>query len=244
MNTDKYLTNIPDEFTKFTEAVRTGPPVPVQSITVVGSVLTPDFLPGTSDINSIVVVDAVTIELLDFMVPLGREYRRHGIGAPLLMTPEYIGSSLDVFPIEFFNYREIHYTVSGSDPLQDLAIDRRDLRLQCEREMKSKLLWLHQGYMGSLGEETLLVEQLKRSITGYLPLFRAILHLADHSLTLSAHDTARAVEEILGLDTSILTTILELKKSNQAATDRLCDCFASYYQATQRLSEYVETFPA
>ena len=245
MDITAYLVNISKHFTEFADALHTDPPVEVLSITVVGSTLTPDFSPESSDINSIVVVNEITVAFLDYMVERGRTYRSKNIAAPMLMTPQYIHSSLDVFPIEFFNFRKIHHTVSGSDALAALDIKNTHLRLQCEREMKSKLLWLHQGYISALGDDNILTRRLSQSITGYLPLFRAILHLAGHSLSLSGHETAAAVEKVIGLDNGIFTKILAMKHAGQAAAgEELCDCFNTYYQATQRLSEYVETLPA
>lgn len=244
MDVTEFSTNITDNFQKFAAALITDSPRPVHSVTVVGSALTPDFVPDQSDINSLVVVDEVSRDFLDFMVTLGNKYSRHSIAAPMLLTPQYIETSLDVFPLEFFNFQAIHQTVSGDDPLQNLHIENSHLRLQCEREVKSKLLWLHQGYIGALGDEEQLVQQLKDSITGYLPLFRAILFLTGYELTLSGHDTAVGVEEIIGLDTTIFTTIFELKKNNQGKkSQELCDCFTAYYNATRQLSNYVETIP-
>jgi hypothetical protein len=244
MDVTEYTTNISDQFHEFSAALAADSPVPVHSVAVIGSALTPDFVPGQSDINSIVVVENVTVEFLDFIVLLGKKYSSHFIAAPMLLTPHYIATSLDVFPIEFFNLQAIHHTVSGTDPLADLIIKNSHLRLQCEREVKSKLLWLHQGYISALGNEEQLVRQLRDSITGYLPLFRAILFLAGHELTLSGHDTAATVQEALGLDSKIFTTILELKKNGRTSkADELCDCFSDYYHATRQLSDYVDTLP-
>ncbi len=242
MDVTKYTANITDQFQEFSAALVADSPVPVHSVAVVGSALTPDFIPDQSDINSIVVVEDVTIGFLDFMVSLGKKYHSHSIAAPMLLTPDYIQTSLDVFPIEFFNFQAIHHCLSGPDPLSDLTIENTHLRLQCEREVKSKLLWLHQGYIGSLGNEEQLVQQLSESITGYLPLFRAILFLAGHELTLSGHDTAAAVQEVIGLDNKVFSSVLDLKKNGHTGeADKLCDCFSAYYHATRQLSDYVET---
>jgi hypothetical protein len=241
MEIKQYTKNISSHFKEFSEAIKSDSPVNIHSIHVVGSALTPDFIPGHSDVNSIVVVDEVTLEFLDFIVRLGKKYSQHGVAAPLLMTPGYIESSLDVFPIEFLNFSAIHLTMFGPDLFRDLSIDRTHLLLQCEREVKSKLLWLHQGYIESLDDEKLLDVWLSNSITGYIPLFRAILFLGGQKLMLSAQDTAAAIEKFIGLDTGIFKKIVQLKNPETAEDDeQLCDCFADYYHATQELTKYVE----
>lgn len=241
MKIKQYTKNISSHFEEFAKVIKSDSPVNILSIHVVGSALTPDFIPGQSDVNSIVVVDEVTLEFLDFIVRLGKKYSQYGVAAPLLMTPGYIETSLDVFPIEFLNFSAIHHAMFGPDILQDLSIDRTHLLLQCEREVKSKLLWLHQGYIESLDDEKLLVVWLSNSITGYIPLFRAILFLGGHKLMLSAQDTAAALEKFTGLDTGIFKKIVQLKNPDTAEdNEQLCDCFADYYHATQDLSKYVE----
>ena len=241
MDIQKYIKNITSNFDKFAATILEKSPVAIDAVFVVGSVLTPDFIKGQSDINSIVVTEDVSLEFLDFIVELGKEHSPHGVAAPLLMTPRYIETSLDVFPVEFLNFRAIHHTISGPDLLQDLAIERVHLRLQCEREMKSKLLWLHQGYIESLGDKQQLIQRLSNSITGYIPLFRAILFLSGQPLSLSARDTVAALEQQTGQDSRIFTHILELKQNNSPATGlHICDYFSDYYTATRHLSDYVE----
>ena len=58
-----------------------------------------------------------------------------------------------------------------------MAIDRGDLRHQCEREIKSRLVGLRQGYLRSLGEPKALTEVLVGFLAGYQPLARGILVL-------------------------------------------------------------------
>ncbi|MEA2115960.1 MAG: hypothetical protein U9P36_11350 [Thermodesulfobacteriota bacterium] len=241
MEIKQYTKNISSHFEDFSEVIMSDSPVNILSIHVVGSALTPDFIPGQSDVNSIVVVNEITLEFLDFIVRLGKKYSQYGVAAPLLMTPGYIETSLDVFPVEFLNFSAIHHTMFGPDILRDLSIDSTHLLLQCEREVKSKLLWLHQGYIESLDDEKQLVVWLSNSITGYIPLFRAILFLDGHKLMLSAEDTAAALEKYIGLDTKIFKKIVQLKNPDTAEDDeQLCNCFADYYKATQDLSKYVE----
>jgi len=117
----------------------------IHSIHVTGTSLTADFDESLSDINSVVVLNRMDLTFLESLAPLGKKYGKQKIAAPLIMTPEYIDSSLDVFPIEFLNFKLVHTTVSGEDLLAALEIDQMDLRLQCERDIKSKLIWLRRS---------------------------------------------------------------------------------------------------
>ena len=75
----------------------------IHSITITGSSLTDDFDSEKSDVNSVLVLNRMDLAFLEVLASLGKTYGKKGISAPLIMTPEYIMHSLDVFPIEFLN---------------------------------------------------------------------------------------------------------------------------------------------
>ncbi len=217
----------------------------LHSFHIVGSALTADFDRKTSDINSVVVLREMDLGFIEALAPLGRKYRKKGVAAPLIMTPQYIMDSLDVFPIEFFNFRLIHHTVFGDDILEGLEIEDRHLRLQCEREIKTKLIWLRQGYISSLGDRKLLSERLSESIKGYVPLFRAIIHLLGKEPPLRSHDVVVMLEETASVETGIFEKALRLKRGELTLTkDELKSFFEEYYTATERTGKIVNDLDA
>ncbi len=241
MNLEHVEPHLVDDFDQFVREVRQHAPVPLLSMHVVGSALTVDFDPETSDINSVCVFREINTNLLDFLVSLGKKYRGRRIGAPVLMTPEYIQRSLDVFPIEFLNFQAIHLTVAGEDIFQTIVLQDRDLRLQCEREIRSKLLWLHQSYLQSLGDSDLLAGQLARSISGYFPLFRALLRLSGLKIPLSNQEVLASLKEIVHQDTSIFEIIHDLKRdTGRPSRQELATCFDRYYRATSELALFID----
>jgi hypothetical protein len=151
----------------------------IHSMHIVGSAVIPDYNEKTSDINSVVVLHNMNLKFVEFLAPLGKKYGKRRIAAPLIMTPEYIRRSLDAFPIEFHDFKLIHKTIHGPDILADLQMDRAHLRLQCEREIKTKLIGLRQGYISSLAKRDLLTSVLISSFTGCMALLRAIIVLLD-----------------------------------------------------------------
>jgi len=128
----------------------------IHSIHITGTAITEDFDEKRSDVNSLFVIKEMDLKFLEVLAPLGKKYGKRKVAAPLIMTPEYINSSLDVFPVEFLNFKLIHATIFGEDILEGLALDRMDLRHQCERELKTKLIWLRQGYISSQGDRKML----------------------------------------------------------------------------------------
>jgi hypothetical protein len=225
----------------FLEEILAGYREKVHSIHVTGTAVTDDFDEKVSDVNSVIVLKAMDLKFLKLLAPLGKKYGKQKVAAPLIMTPEYIASSLDVFPIEFLSFKYIHSTVFGRDLLENLSIDRMDLRRQCERELKTKLIGLRQGYLSSQGDRKLMTEGFIRSITGYIPLFRGIIVLFGEEPPAMQHEVIAALERAAGINTDIFAKILKNKyEKTKPTVEELHTAFEEYYAATDKLSAIVD----
>jgi len=213
----------------------------IHSVHIVGSALTQDFDPRTSDINSVVVLDKMDLKFLEFLAPLGKKYGRKRIAAPLIMTPEYIDKSLDVFPIEFFNIQQLHLTVFGEDIFIDLNINKSDLRRQCEQELKVKLIGLRQGYISAAGDRKILARSFAESFSGYMPLFKAIILLLGKVPPRNNADILSALEEISGVRTEVFKRVLDQKrKKTRPSLEQLNLVFEDYYAAIEKLGDFTD----
>jgi hypothetical protein len=212
----------------------------IHSLYLVGSVLTEDYIEKVSDINSIIVLKEMDLNFLDILAPMGKKHHKKGISAPLLMTPDYIQKSLDVFPIEFLNFQLIHQTLLGEDILVDLQIDRGDLKRQCEREVKGKLIWLRQSYISSMGDRRRLADNIVRQFTSYIPLFRGLIQLMGENPPINHKDVVAVLSRLTGTETDIFEDTYAIKKKLFKPTlEQLHTLFEKYYQATERLLEVV-----
>jgi hypothetical protein len=213
----------------FFEEVMQCCPEKVHSVYVTGSAVTPDFRESTSDVNSLIVLNDLHFEFFKFLAPLGKKFKSKGIAAPLVMTPSYIQDSLDVFPMEFLELRLIHKTALGPDIVQNLEIDPVLLRLQCEREIKTRLIGLWNGYISSTGETDMIAQLLYRSIKGCMPLFRSIVFLLGKLPPIKKMDVIGAISENIGIDKDVLIKALLLKESPIKNREELLSLFERYY---------------
>lgn len=185
----------------------------LHSIYLVGSAITDDYLADKSDINSLLILSNIDFTLLEALWQLGKRHRKRGIAAPLCMTPDYIRESLDVFPIEFLDFKLLHIVVYGEDLIGNLEIKKEHLRLQCEREIKSRLINLRQGFISSLGEDRHLMQILIESVNGVAPLLRAILTLIGKTPPLNKAEVFSAFQEGFNFSSSdTFTKMLWLKQ--------------------------------
>jgi hypothetical protein len=216
----------------------------LHSLHVVGSACTADWVAGRSDVNALLVLRAGDLAVLEALAPLGRRFRGSGIAPPLVMDVAYVNGSLDVFPMEFLEMRLIHETVLGEDILATLAIDRGDLRSQCEREIKSRLIGLRQGYLRAMGEPKGLAEALSRFLAGYQPLANGILVLLGQEPPRRRAETFAALAAAAGPDAGVFGEMLAVKEGRlEPEAARMRDLFERCHRATEHLGRIVDALP-
>ncbi len=213
----------------------------LQSITIVGSSLTEDFRPGQSDINTVLVLGGQTLASLNAVALLTKPMSRKKISPPLLMTQSYIEQSRDVFGVEFLDFQLAHETVIGNDPFTSLEFDKKDVRLQCEREFKAMLIRLRQGYIASAANKKLLRDILISTAKGMLPLLRAMLWLKNIDRSARAEPTFVKAAGEFSVDTNPLTTAIKWRYEKTRLSDmEMQNAFRSVYSVVEQLSDIVD----
>ena len=148
-----------------------------------GRVVGDPFFEGTPA-RSVAVVREIDLKVLDKLASVGARLGKLNLRAPLIMTPAYIASSCDVFPLELLEIQQLHALVFGEDHFAGLAFEAQDVRLQCERELKSELVQLRQGLLAAAGEHKLLAELCLSCAERTVRILRGILHLAQPAETI------------------------------------------------------------
>jgi hypothetical protein len=213
----------------------------IHSFHLVGSAVIPDYNEKLSDINSVLVLRTMDLRVLTFLAPLGKKYGKKRIAAPLVMTPEYIDSSLDAFPVEFLDFKNIHKTVYGQDLLRDLQVTMPNLRLQCEREIKIKLIGLRQGYLSSLGKKEDIAAVLVRSFTGSMSLFRAIISLLGKDPPIARAEVITMLGSAAGIKTDVFNKLLMLKLNLLKPSEQeLASFFERYYNTLESMGTIID----
>ncbi len=232
---------VADRITPFFGEMLKECPESIHSIHLVGSAVTPDFKEKTSVIHSVIVLEKVDFGFLRFIASLGKKYRKKGIAAPLIMTPEHIRNSLDAFPMEFHDFRLIHKTIMGDDIFGNLPIEKGHLRLQCEREIKVKLIGLRQSYISSLGEKGALADILSRSIVGCMPLIRALIYLLGKESPVKRHEAIRTLQELTSIDAGVFERLLMVRSGvKKPSGEEIHRIFEDYYAVLEDVDRTIE----
>ena len=148
------------------------------SLLLYGSAARGTHVPKRSDVNTLLICDAVDGALFDALAPVVRAWTKAGHPAPLILTEREWRESGDAFPIEYEDMREAHRLLAGRDPWPGIRADRDDLRRQLERELMGKLVRLRQAYGALWAEPKRLAEVIVGSAPGFFTMLRALLRLA------------------------------------------------------------------
>jgi len=232
---------IRDSVTAFAEKLLTALGDNLKSITIVGSSLTEDFRPGQSDINTVLVLGKQTLASLNAVASMAKTMSKKKISPPLLMTQSYIERSQDVFGVEFLDFQLTHETIMGDDPFTCLEFDKKDVRIQCERELKAMLIRLRQGYIAAAANKKLVRDILISTARGMAPLLRAMLWLKDIDRTARAEATFNSAAGEFSIDTNRLTSAIKWRHEKiRLSETEMENAFEAVYSVVEQLAGIVD----
>ncbi len=211
------------------------------SIILYGSAATDDYLPGKSDINLMIVLSEKGIEQLDRAFAVIQKWRKKKVSIPLFVTEAYVSTSLDVFPIEYLNFQRRHHLVFGKNILEDLEVDPQFIRLQCEREIKGKLLLLREAFLEASGKGRMLRQLVKHSIPALAAIFEALLHLKGMDVPKPRQEVFEKTCNAYQMDTRLFDQLLAIKQDRlKPANKEMNTIFLNYLTEISKLAKDVD----
>jgi len=213
----------------------------LQSVILYGSGARGDYVAGKSDINFLVVLAESDAGDLEKILPMIPKWKKRAVATPLFMTKALIGSSVDVYPVEFLNMKRHYQVVHGEDALKDLVFEKRALRLQCERELKGKLMLLRTRFLETADKAENLQRLMAASITAFLSVFNALLHMQGKESPRGRREIVGAVTAIYGIDAAPFLCCIDLREGKKGLSlGDLKSVFQSYTAEIQRLIAIVD----
>lgn len=206
----------------------------LEAVILYGSAAGGEYLPGKSNINLLILLAKQDTELLKQYAALHKRWQKEQIVVPLFLTQAELKSSLELFPLEYLEIQDQHVLLAGRDPFPEFRIDLKNLRTQCEQELRGNLLRLRQRFVeGGAGTEAITI-LLPLSLTALMPCLRGLLRAKERPVERSADGVLRAVEKEFGIDTVAFQDVLNLKRGiispGPAEAPRLFERYATMLQ--------------
>ncbi len=203
------------------------------SIILYGSVARGEFIAKHSNINLLVILKDTSLDSLSKISKIINAPRFRTLN-PFFFAEEYMARSTDVFPIEFLDMKENYLLIYGKDALEDIRIDTRNLRFQCEHELKAKLINIKRLYLRARGEREL-KNIMFQSFTSLVHLLRNLIRLKGKIPSCAKEEFIKEISREFDIDDSVFDKIYAAKKGNIKLSYK--DADALFYDFVKELEK-------
>lgn len=208
------------------------------SLILYGSAASGEFVDRHSNLNLLVLLKSTGLQDLKKASGLVGKYRMIN---PLFLSESYIASSTDTFPVEFLDMQENYSVLYGKDALSGVVVETKNLRFQCEQELKSKLINLRQLYLLINKDKTALRNLLFKSFNSILHILRNVLRLKGKSAPYKKEDVLKELAAEFNIDIDIWGKIYSAKKSEiKLSRHDIEPLFVNFVRELEKIVEVVD----
>lgn len=213
------------------------------SLILYGSAAAGLYVRGKSDINILAVLTPAGINRLEDAFEVVKNWKKRNVATPLVVTKEFILSSLDAYPIEFLNMKNNSVLIYGENVLAELVFRPEDLRLQIEREITSKILLLREGYLESAGAARRIRELISKSLTAFIAIFNAMLYLKQKQAPRDRLETLAEMSRVFALDADVFRLCLAVRQKTDKLSGReVIETFKKYLREAEKAGSIIDRF--
>ncbi len=135
--------------------------------------------------------------------------RRINFSIPVVFfTEEELADGKDVFSLEFLNIQNSYEMIYGKDVFKGLKFQKKNVRLQLEFELRSKLINLRSEF-SRIRDERGLMHLIDSILPAFMPLVSGLLFLKGENIPNSREQVFEKIKEKYGVQTEVLNTIYQ-----------------------------------
>ncbi len=205
-----------------------------------GSAAGGDFVPGSSDINIVAVLDKLAYHHLRALRPYATRWRKDRITTPLLLDRAFLESAADVFPMELYDLQAQHRVLYGEDVFASLTVRDQNLRYQCEYEARGKLLRLRHLYLELEGNRRPLQELMLDSLKTFLVIMRHLNHLRSQPRPASYETVLDVFSRTFACHLPVMGHLLQIKLAKAQWSGDVEDTFRRYLAEVEQLVQVID----
>jgi len=214
------------------------------AVVLYGSAAGENFVPGSSDLNTAIVVQRMGFEVLKKLQPRMESWHKRGFAVPLIVDRHFLHQSRDVFPMEFSDIKEQHRTLWGEEIFRTLAIGGEYLRILAEHEARGRLLRLQALYLERAGEPPRLRQILLDSLKTFLTLMRHLLRVQGKSGAQNYGEVLSLFEQYFQVSFPEMRRVIAIRQGvrdwpHEPATE----FFREYLEDVRRLVSLIDGLP-
>jgi len=237
-------TSLEPTLTQFTRELRELLGNQLLTVVLYGSAAGENFVPGSSDLNTALVVRHMGFEVLRKIQPRMAAWHKQGFAVPLIIDRNFLERGRDVFPMEFSDIKEQHRVLWGDDMFATLEIGGEYLRFLAEHEARSRLLRLQALYLERAGEPPRLRQILLDSLKTFLTLMRHLLRLQRKNGVQNYAEVLSLFEQHFQAPFPEVRRLIAIRQGNRDwPHEPVTEFFRKYLEDIQRLVSLIDEMP-
>ncbi|MEK6679821.1 MAG: hypothetical protein AABY39_10445 [Nitrospirota bacterium] len=206
-----------------------------------GSAAGKGYVPGRSNLNTLILLKDINPETLKGLAQIYKKRRDAGFVAPLILTPDYIKSSIDVFPIEFLDIRDSSILLAGEDTIKNISVNLSYLREECEREIKGQLIRMRSSFIEVEGDKKRLEALIISAISNIVFPLKNILRLTGQEIPDGNDAIIKACCKTLNAaDKPLLDAWTMKKEGREMSAEGLSTLISEYLNTLNDISKKID----
>lgn len=211
------------------------------SIYLYGSAAGKGYIPEKSNLNTLILLKKIEIETLKGIASIYKKSSKFRIVAPLVLTPDYIRSSTDVFPIEFLDIKENSILLAGHDALKDIDIDLSQLREECEREIKGQLVRFRGAFLEVEGDKKGMERLVVTAVSNLIFPLKNILRLMRQEMPEGTDAVIKSCCKAMNVTDTPFVEAWKIKKGgHKVSLEEIYAVISGYMDSLEEISKKID----
>ncbi|MCA9671580.1 MAG: hypothetical protein KC503_38545 [Myxococcales bacterium] len=169
---------------------------------------------GKHVVHVVIVVNDINLNVLDRLAPPVRKAITGFNLSPMVLTPNDLHRSTDVFPIKFLDIKRHHILVGGQDVISQMPIQRQHIRLRCEQELKNVMLRLRSFYIQGSDNPEAIKQTLVGTVRTFFDSVATLVELKSGKKPVKKGAVAKVAAETMGFDGNAMQNLIRLQRGD------------------------------
>src|SRR3989441_34016 len=226
---------------EFVEKMRTAAGENLISMILYGSAAEGEFHPEYSDLNLLCVLRDTSFASLSKIASAVEWWRKKKYHPPLVLTPQELKDTADVFSIEFVDMKQRHRVLYGEDVLRNLDVPMHLHRSQLEYELREKLFLLRQHILVAATREKDLWEVMLNSLTSFTTLFRHVLIELGEQGRKHSREAVHELASRLNFDSSAFVQLMDVRAKKSDRKQLRADLIPNLVETVKGITKQEQT---
>ncbi len=218
----------------------------LKSVIRYGAAAVDDCSTVPADQFILIVLDEATAPVLALAADPIRQWVKKDHPMPFIFDEPTFAQSTDIFPIDYLNMQDHHEVLWGADVLKDIRIDQRFLRLQCESEMRGKLIHLKSEYVLNCHRPKNLLQLMQFTLSDFDRVMTGILHLLKQRPLGGRRQVVAQIARIIDFQPDIFLELYDIHDGRTECRDasKIQEKFEHYLTALQTITRFTDSYEA